>query len=213
MRVSIVGGGIQYEKMFIGRGYDVDVISKVGDVSVQSDLIVFTGGGDIDPELYDQVEHPLTAFTSRARDSNERAIYTKVVTLGIPVVGICRGAQLLCVLNGGKLIQHATGHALGGTHKMITWDGDEIEVTSTHHQIMQPATHAKVLAWAEGLSDTYGGSAGAVATLDVKGMEPEVVAWDMSDSIGFQYHPEYMHLESNAVEYFFELCEEMINAT
>lgn len=209
--VGIIRGSIGYKKMFIGMGWDVMNIHNPQQVNDRLDLLLFTGGTDVGPLMYGQVSHPKTGAPDRVRDLNEKYIFESAVKENIPMVGICRGSQFLCVMNGGKLVQHVSGHAIGALHKMVTADGEEMDVTSTHHQMMQPDESGKILAWAEGISSFYEGPLGQDIELSIKGVEPEVVIWEKTRSVGFQYHPEYMYLEAPAVKYFFEIVEEMVD--
>ena len=211
--VGIVRGNVGYEKMFIGMGWDVVDVIAPDEVSDKLDLVLFTGGTDVSPIMYGQVSHPKTGAADKVRDIREKSIFEKALKEDIPMAGICRGSQFLCVMNGGKLIQHVAGHALSYTHKMITADGEEMDVTSTHHQMMQPDESGKLLAWAEGLSSFYEGPLGQDVPLSINGVEPEVVVWEETRSVGFQYHPEYMYLDSPAVKYFFEIVGELVNET
>ena len=70
----------------------------------EADLVVFGGGADISPELYGQEPLPQTYF-DEDRDTHEIWAYNKCVTSKIPMFGICRGAQFLHAMNGGKLWQ------------------------------------------------------------------------------------------------------------
>lgn len=73
------------------------------------DGIVFTGGSDIDPEYYDEVPKPQLGEVRTHRDAHEVALMKKVIAeTTIPVLGICRGAQLLNVAKGGSLYQDIT---------------------------------------------------------------------------------------------------------
>ncbi|MDA8399035.1 MAG: gamma-glutamyl-gamma-aminobutyrate hydrolase family protein [Actinomycetota bacterium] len=70
------------------------------------DALVLTGGGDIDPATYRARPHPETGGVSRTRDQLEIALARGAAQLGVPVLGICRGCQILNVAFGGDLIQH-----------------------------------------------------------------------------------------------------------
>ncbi|MFF2507460.1 gamma-glutamyl-gamma-aminobutyrate hydrolase family protein [Streptomyces sp. NPDC058067] len=70
------------------------------------DGLVLAGGEDLDPALYGQEPHPLTEEPVPARDAWERALLTAALERDIPVLGICRGMQLMNVHAGGTLIQH-----------------------------------------------------------------------------------------------------------
>lgn len=75
----------------------------------QLDGLVITGGRDVDPTGYGQQPHPATDEPSednRLRDAWEFALLKGAISRGIPVLGICRGAQVLNVALGGTLHQH-----------------------------------------------------------------------------------------------------------
>lgn len=70
------------------------------------DGLVLTGGGDIDPASYGAAPHPRTAGVSAERDQAELGLLAAALAAGLPVLGICRGLQLLNVAQGGTLHQH-----------------------------------------------------------------------------------------------------------
>jgi putative glutamine amidotransferase len=70
------------------------------------DGIVFTGGADIDPGEYGEEAHPETFGVRRDRDSSELALMRGALDRDMPVLGICRGIQVLNVVSGGDLHQH-----------------------------------------------------------------------------------------------------------
>jgi putative glutamine amidotransferase len=77
------------------------------------DGIVFSGGSDIDPELYGHDAHEATTDVARHRDDAELALLEAALARDLPVLAICRGSQLLNVALGGDLVQHlpeALGH-------------------------------------------------------------------------------------------------------
>ncbi len=106
---------------------------------LKADLVVFTGGVDVDPALYGAKKHPKTETPSPERDQADMAIYKICLDNGIPMLGVCRGAQFLHVMNGGKLYQHVTNHY--GDHSMWIKDAQgsrNINVSSVHHQAVVP---------------------------------------------------------------------------
>jgi len=70
------------------------------------DALVLTGGGDIDPGRYDAAPHPRTGPANTSRDQAELDLLTAALAAGLPVLGICRGLQLLNIARGGTLHQH-----------------------------------------------------------------------------------------------------------
>jgi len=92
------------------------------------DGVVFTGGSDLNPSLYGQEPHPASAGFHDGRDRAELALIREAIRRDMPVLGICRGMQLLNVALGGDLVQH-----LGSdTHKGPpgTYTFHDVDVTA-----------------------------------------------------------------------------------
>ena len=70
------------------------------------DGILFSGGSDLDPELYSQSVHPETNGVRLERDRGELALLTAALERDLPVLAVCRGSQMLNVARGGDLVQH-----------------------------------------------------------------------------------------------------------
>jgi putative glutamine amidotransferase len=70
------------------------------------DGIVFTGGSDIDPDVYGQPPHAETAGLYRHRDDSELGLMRAALERALPMLAICRGMQLLNIVRGGDLHQH-----------------------------------------------------------------------------------------------------------
>ena len=117
------------------------------------DALVLAGGADIDPQLYGQLPHPSTLGTRPDRDEGELALLAAARAARIPVLGICRGMQLMAVAHGGALHQHMpeiVGHELHkgpaaglfADHKVTLVEGSLVasilgtraSVRSYHHQ-------------------------------------------------------------------------------
>lgn len=98
-----------------------------------ADMVIFTGGADVDPLLYGQTPHAKTTF-SPSRDKADLELYKRCFDQGIPMFGVCRGMQFLHVMNGGSLYQHVDNHY--GDHKMYDMKNKEYlgKVSSVHHQ-------------------------------------------------------------------------------
>lgn len=78
-----------------------------------ADGLVLTGGVDVDPAFFGAEPHPLLGLVDLTRDRFEMALYRAARAKGVPVLGICRGHQLISVAAGGTLHQHIP--ALSGT--------------------------------------------------------------------------------------------------
>src|SRR5437867_2641141 len=87
------------------------VVVKPGDAVPWDELdgVVFGGGADVDPRAYGQEPHP-SVETEPERDALELALADRALAEGRPVLGICRGFQLLNVARGGSLVQDFVGH-------------------------------------------------------------------------------------------------------
>lgn len=181
------------------------------------DAVVFTGGTDVDPSVYGDGAHDHTSSPDKERDKYEAKLFHECVEKGVKMIGICRGAQFLCAMSGGKLIQDVTNHT--NSHSIKTIDGDTIYVSSTHHQMMHPYTAPDhlVIAWAEGLSDHYQ-TGGLEFKLRMKTsekgsvvIEPEVVLFPHTKALCVQYHPEMMNQAQRGWIYFNQLVENFLN--
>lgn len=176
-----------------------------------ADIIVFPGGPDVPPDMYQSKAHPKT-YTDRRRYAKFDTLYRHAAERGISAVGICGGAQYLCVKAGHKLIQHVERHALHGTHEVQSIFGPA-QVTSTHHQMMLLGEGGdfELLAWADGISSTHqDGNEEEVSLPENK--EPEAVFFLSSNeneinSLAVQWHPEYMREGDSGVNLFHELVE------
>ena len=90
------------------------------------DGLVLTGGGDVDPARYGQVPLSTTGTPHPVRDEHEISLVRSALRLGLPVLGICRGAQVLNVALGGTLHQHLPDVLAGRRHQ-----GEPAEFTTT----------------------------------------------------------------------------------
>ena len=81
------------------------------------DGLIFSGGSDLDPDLYGQAAHPETKDVARTRDDAELALLRGALDRDLPVLAICRGSQVLNVALGGDLVQHLPDVVGNGAHK------------------------------------------------------------------------------------------------
>lgn len=168
-----------------------------------ADLVVFTGGADVEPARYGEPAHR-TTYPSPARDAREWPEMDRAVALGKPIAAICRGSQLSCAYAGGKLVQDMRHPYL---HEVETFDGHRITVTSDHHQCQHPwgmaSDRFKVLAWANGLSPYHrGGHDEEMVNGIVDGnREAEIVLYPHIRCLATQSHPEYVYGDPEHQEY------------
>lgn len=125
------------------------------------DGLVVAGGPDVDPARYGAERSPRTGPPAPERDAWELALIEAALAAGVPLLGICRGMQLLNVALGGTLVQHLDGHAelvgVFGGHAVKPVPGtryagivpEELTVPTYHHQAVDrlgtgllPSAHA-----------------------------------------------------------------------
>lgn len=147
--------------------------AAVSEIVQMADGLIISGGVDVDPALYGgNASDPALGQINRDRDSNEAAAFHSALSIGLPVLAICRGAQLTTALLGGQLhidiprdapgpLNHAPGEeALDRAAHPVTVSAPsllakllersgEIAVNSEHHQaisVIAPGVEVTALA-------------------------------------------------------------------
>lgn len=146
------------------------------------DGVVLTGGGDVDPWLYGEEPRPGLGRVWPERDEYELALVRATMARGVPVLGICRGLQVVNVALGGTLLQdlagvagavqhwqdaanHVEGHTVtlaAGSLLQRVLGQERLRTNSFHHQAVRKAAPGlTVSAWTadgmvEGLEDEAG---------------------------------------------------------
>jgi gamma-glutamyl-gamma-aminobutyrate hydrolase PuuD len=116
------------------------------------DGLIFSGGSDLDPELYGERAHDETFGWVRERDDFELGLMQAALARDVPLLAICRGSQVLNVALGGDLEQHVPDRVHTNVHKetpgvfadhdvavlpdtkLASILGDRADVKSHHHQ-------------------------------------------------------------------------------
>jgi putative glutamine amidotransferase len=141
-----------------GRAVILPPDDQDADVLDRLDGLVLAGGPDLDPKRYGAEPEPLTQ-THPERDDGEFVLVRRALELNIPILGVCRGMQVLAVAAGGRLHQHLPdllGHekhrpALGvygqqearfePGSRIASLMGDDVSIHCYHHQgVADPGT-------------------------------------------------------------------------
>ena len=187
---------------------DLKVVHHPTELTNDNSILILHGGSDISPSIYNHKPSKHTGADNElsVRDLSEVLLARRAIELGIPIYGICRGAQLACALAGGSLIQHVTGH-VGGSHKVKTTTSVVLSTTTCHHQMMNPwEINHELLAWAApNQSSCYIVEEEKQVEMQV---EPEVVFFPEIKCLAIQGHPEWMAKDSPFVQYCLNLIEE-----
>ena len=190
-KIYVVGNAREYSRWIKNH--------ELVDNLAAADIVLFTGGEDVDPSLYGKQKHR-TTYSNIQRDLQEKEIFDQVKPNQL-CLGICRGSQFLCVMNGGILVQNVTNHATFGTHQICNRAGEVYEITSTHHQMQfpffLPKENYNVLYNAGNRSDYYEGDG-----IEVPPYDPEVVLYKtpgLPKCLAIQGHPEMMRNDSPVI--------------
>lgn len=205
-KIYVVGSQVHYANWMEG-----ELVDNLKD----ADLVIFTGGADVSPQLYNENAHPTTSCDP-TRDKFEVTKYLEARSMNKKVIGICRGSQFLCVMAGGRLVQDQQNPLF--IHPIETIEGKVIRITSTHHQaqypfFLQPSEY-KLIGWTKGISRYHkNGRDQEVALKDNK--EAEIVYYPKINALGIQGHPEMLYNDkdkySDTFEYFRDLLNKFMN--
>ena len=202
-KVFISTGNHEYTDMFVENGWDLT------DRILDADVVQFTGGQDVAPSLYGERTHPET-YCSFPRDHREMLLFHTAYKARIPMAGICRGGQFLNVMCGGSLWQHVPNHTQSHRATDLT-TGEDILVTSTHHQMMRPPRKAvkydilmvaSEATWKEKMRGTRSQNKEPVRVMG-DNFDVESIFYPEYRCLCFQPHPEMFHAEPELAEVYF----------
>jgi putative glutamine amidotransferase len=174
---------------------DERLVQEPGEVLDLIDGLILAGGCDVDPSTYGAERHPETNGTVPERDRVELALTRAAVQRDMPVLGICRGMQLLNVALGGTLVQHIPDQFGHEQHRrnLGTFDGNEHDVdlaagslaaraAGEQHRMTYSHHHQGVAELGAGLTVT------GQSALD--SLPEAIEAPDQRFVLGVQWHPE-----------------------
>jgi putative glutamine amidotransferase len=159
------------------------------------DGLLLAGGADIDPGAYGQPAHDATRSTVPERDAFEIALVRAAVAEDLPVLGICRGMQLINVARGGTLWQHLPERLGHHDHRRTigSFDGADHEVELAEGtlamRVVGEARHAAKSHHHQGV-DRLGEGLRVSATSVLDGLPEAIELPDRSFVLGVQWHPE-----------------------
>ncbi len=159
------------------------------------DGLVLTGGADIDPGSYGQQAHAETVDTVPERDAVEIALTRAAIERDLPVLGICRGMQLINVALGGTLLQHLPERYEHHEHRRVvgSFDGADHDVLLSKGSLAARAAgelrHATKSHHHQGVDRLGEGvSVSGVSTLD--DLPEAIEVPERRFVLGVQWHPE-----------------------
>ena len=176
-------------------------VVKPGELK-KDNILVLWGGEDIGTEIYNQMPNQyVNDYKKSTRDKEEILLVQEAIELDIPILGICRGAQLLCCLTGGWLIQHIENHVTNKHTVICENEPGKFFTNSCHHQMMVPNADQKVLAYATS-------TVGIVENNNMIMIDrvPEVIHFPKIRALGIQGHPEWPSMP----KHFSDYCEQLI---
>ncbi|AJE39843.1 gamma-glutamyl-gamma-aminobutyrate hydrolase family protein [Streptomyces nodosus] len=150
------------------------------------DGLVIAGGPDVDPARYGAPRSPRTGPPATERDAWELALIEAALASGTPLLGICRGMQLLNIALGGTLVQHLDGHTADvagvfGRHPVVPVPGTRYAAAVPEETVVPTSHHQAVDRLGEGLVASAHSADGTVEAVELP-----AARW----VLGVQWHPE-----------------------
>jgi putative glutamine amidotransferase len=174
---------------------DETLVADSEEVLALLDGLVLAGGADIDPSAYGADRHPKTGRTVPERDAVEIALARGALEGDLPLLGICRGMQLMNVALGGTLLQHLPESLGHHEHRRTLGSFDDAD----HDVRLEPGSLAARAAGEElhptkshhhqGI-DRLGEGAVVTGWSTLEGLPEAIEVLDLRFALGVQWHPE-----------------------
>jgi putative glutamine amidotransferase len=181
------------------RARVLEVTESPRKVLNELDGLLLTGGGDVDPVFYGEDRHPLTDDAEPGRDEFEIDLARRAMSGGIPLLAICRGAQVLNVAAGGTLVQDIPSavetelsHSVTEPKDLACHDIDIVAGTMLS-TVLGEAVHAACSCRVNSRHHQSIGRAGEGLVVSARAADGVVEAIEMPGApfcIGVQWHPE-----------------------
>lgn len=205
--IGITTTGQHDTRLFCIRGEYVEAVRQAGGLPIllppgetdvaaildRVDGLIFSGGGDIDPAVYNGQSHHSIYNVDPQRDRFELALAKLVLKTDIPVLGICRGLEMLVVASGGSLIPHLPdefGEAvIHRTHQTRPSEHRVQIAPDSRLAAVIGATEPQIVSWHHQAVRTVPASWRTVARAPdgvIEALEHEYHPW----AIALQWHPE-----------------------
>jgi putative glutamine amidotransferase len=169
----------------------------------RADGLLLIGGSDLDPASYGAPRHPETKVIKPERDRLELALARYAIKRDMPVLGICRGMQIINVVLGGTLIQHLPDlldHDRHSRNAAGTYEGNAHEVTLTAGSLAARSvggTRRRIYSHHHQAVDRLGRGLRITARSALDNLPEAIELPDRKFVLGVQWHPE---LDSSSQE-------------